>query len=155
MFLIYNWFYERIHLDPNLSLRDLWYVFKSFVFQFQTSFSICEDLSRAYTRSKKNYALIDDWENIEWQKQGVTELVWLVPKTAEIFCVVSAVQPLGKLCNFYPRLRSETDFAALKLSSYLNYLHLWIVYNMPERQSSQSEKTWKPENLKNPNFLTF
>ena len=77
-----------------------------------------------------------------WEKQEeVSEEVWFISKRWVVWDGDSG----DKLCNFSSHLRLVTVFPALKLSqnSYVNkkYKHwrlLSIIYNMPERHSSQS-----------------
>ena len=136
---------------------------RGFGFQFHRSSSICEDLIRAYPRSKE-IALINDWEMIAyWEESDWSET---------LSCNCGSFQKqLGSLgqwqqCNprktlqFSPLFKIGDSFpstlAAKKLScKYKHWLPLSITYTMPERQSSKSDKVRKQENFKNPNFPTL
>ena len=77
-----------------------------------------------------------------WTSAAPSENSWDVS-------AVSAVQPLGKLSTFYPRLRFLRTLTIQLLYKSEYYLLFSITYNMLERQYSQLEKTWKEENFKN------
>ena len=125
-----------------------------FGFHFQGSSSRCEDLIKAYPRSKKH---------LHWPKNRSTVLAnncGSFQKQLGVWVGSISTTP-GKLCSFCPYLRLETVSPAIKLPRN-NYINMNIDSPTPshhttmsERQSSQSDKIWKQGYFENLIFSTF
>ena len=81
-------------------------------------------------------------------KQGISEQVWFISKTARRLWVGGSGATSQRLSNFYPYLKWETNVPTFKLpQNYwinMNIASLpsfFITYTAPEEQPSQSDKT--------------